>query len=114
MATKRVPGRTRRESYSKPAMDAFPLCDRTSAPTRSCSKVIALIINLASSKAFLRGPSCPSWFKLFVSTKEYAEPCEKDSSPEPHRNPRPRRDARSSLRRLFASQPAADRVQVEP
>src|SRR5271157_1850100 len=44
MATKTVPGRTRRESYSTPATAAFPLWERTSAPCRSCWNVIGVII----------------------------------------------------------------------
>src|SRR6266403_2055858 len=47
MATKTVPGRTRRESYSTPATAGFPLSERTSAPCRSCWKVIGVIINSA-------------------------------------------------------------------
>ena len=47
MATKTVPGRTRRESYSTPATPGFPLWERTSAPCRSCWKVIEVIINSA-------------------------------------------------------------------
>src|ERR1035438_689569 len=116
MATKRIPGRTRRESYSTPATDAFPLCERTSAPTRSCSKVIGLIIDLAGSKAFPCAPRGTSVspvvqaFRVNHGGKQENE----DSFSEAHRNPRPRRDARSSLRRLFAGQPAADRIQVKP
>src|SRR5208282_1434771 len=44
MATKTVPGRTRRESYSTPATPGFPLWERTSAPCRSCWNVIGVII----------------------------------------------------------------------
>src|ERR1700674_17226 len=48
MATKTVPGRTLRESYSTPATAGFPLWERTSAPCRSCWNVIGVIINSVS------------------------------------------------------------------
>src|SRR5208337_429045 len=84
MATKTVPGRTRRESYSTPATAGFPLWERTSAPCRSCWNVIRVIINRPRLSA------------------------------ETHPNPRSRSNSCPGLRRLFAGDAAADRVEVKP
>ena len=45
IATKAFPGAPCRESYSTPVTAGLPLCESTSAPCRSCWKVIAVIIN---------------------------------------------------------------------
>src|ERR1017187_1273764 len=44
IATKIVPGRTRRESYSTPVTAGFPLWERTSAPCRRGWNVIGVIL----------------------------------------------------------------------
>src|ERR1700687_5398526 len=54
MATKTVPGCTRRESYSTPATAGLPLWERTSAPCRSCWNVIGVIITTRN-----HGPNTP-------------------------------------------------------
>src|SRR6266576_3050759 len=44
IATKTLPGPTRRESYSTPVTGGLPLCESTSAPSSSCWKVIGVIL----------------------------------------------------------------------
>src|SRR5215831_5487374 len=53
MATKMHPGFTLRESYSTLTTPGFPLLDKTSAPSSSCSKVIAR--NYRAREAGVRG-----------------------------------------------------------
>src|ERR1019366_1478132 len=69
IATKTVPGRARRESYSTPATAGFPLCERTSAPCRSCWNVMGVIIttrNYAGTDTACNRAS-RKWLSLFVA-----------------------------------------------
>src|SRR5208282_90086 len=103
MATKTVPGRTRRESYSTPATAGFPLCERTSAPCKSCWNVIAAIITSSVGVSPAHRPS--RWHRS----------CPKATSPSKlHHHARSSRHVRAGLGRLFACNAAADGVEVEP
>src|ERR1017187_4670853 len=114
MATKTVPGRTRRESYSTPATAGFPLCERTSAPCRSCWNVIGLIIN-SQRCGSLCTPVSSVVQALLLNHREHRGHRGKHSLPaKTHRNARSHRDVRAGLWRLFAGDTAADGVEVEP
>src|ERR1700704_1250109 len=109
MATKTVPERTLRESYSTPATTGFPLWERTSAPCRSCWNVIGVTIN---SVPLCTCVPCGSGFSsLPQRTQRYTG---ERLPAKTYGDARPRRDLRPGLRRLFAGNAAADSIEVEP